>query len=1281
MLKLIRKIIDYTLIKRSDLFDEEYYCLQYPDVRQADIDPLWHFVNVGWRERRNPSKDFDTNFYLVNYPDVLASLQNPLTHFIRFGKNEGRSSSPAMNVYTDLVNNEKRENNDRNQLMKSIAKKQEADSNQLSRTNHDQLKQNLRLNWTTLQRAFRFINEFGLKEFFKKLRSKLSLSINQSDLRQGGSSFLRKSDDPYYRDWIASFTVAQKSISDDYVAYNPDLTSADNPLVKLVAFYLPQFHPFTENDIWWGKGFTEWTNVTKARAQFVGHYQPRLPGDLGFYDLRIPEVLEQQAILAQHYGLSAFCFHYYWFNGKRLMDKPLDSYKLNPKITFPFCVCWANENWTRRWDGKSGEVLISQEHNFDTDKLIIHDLVDLFKHPNYFRVDNRPLLVIYRADLLEDPTRTIAYWRSYSIEQGTGNPFILAAQTFFFQDPRTGGFDGAVGFPPHHMVTLPNIADRLDILNPDYKGDIYNYSDMIQGFLEKLHDYPYKFFPTVVPSWDNEARRPGSGMTLFGSTPELYGEWLRRACRYQIENKSFPERLVFVNAWNEWAEAAYLEPDRRFGYAYLQETADVLEGLNGPTAKIKVKARTSIEENIPSYVRQIHSRWPFYKDSSPLSDRDISMISKALDEIMFNCVTGPNDIVKISVIIPVFNHLDTTLNCLKSIGIASDKTRIEIIVIDDGSSDITQSVLSQLNSIKFIRNANNIGFLLSCNKAAEMASGELICFLNNDTMVLPGWVDNIVETFNKQPRAGLIGSKLYYPDGRLQEVGGLIWNDGGGTNFGRSDDPKKPEYCYLRDVDYCSGAAIFLPKKVWKELKGFDPIFKPAYYEDTDLAFRVRRAGYRVLVQPFSKVVHSEGISSGTDTSSGVKHYQAVNKETFYQRWKNDLASHNNPHNPTWLTNNHQKRKRVLVIDVRTPKPDVDSGSIDTFNYLISLRKLAFDVTFISTDDSDVVDGYVINLQSQGIHCLYPPYFRNIEQFIREFGKQFDLVILFRAPYGGRHMGVVKKYIPKAKIIFNTVDLHFLREKRAKGIRPFNHFTNSDVETTEEYEVGLMRMADISILVSEFEQSLLSHLYPDLVTTVMPIPREIPGRKFGFMTRKDIAFVGGYLHKPNVDAIHYFVKEIWPLISLRLAEVKFKIVGSNLPEEFNVYANEKIELVGFVPELGDVFDNVRLSVAPLRYGAGIKGKVVSSLSYGLPCVATSIAIEGMGLTADQNILTSDTPEAFADLVVRAYTDEELWENLSSAGLEFVKARHSIENFERNLDTLLKDLGFELKANH
>jgi glycosyltransferase involved in cell wall biosynthesis len=338
------------------------------------------------------------------------------------------------------------------------------------------------------------------------------------------------------------------------------------------------------------------------------------------------------------------------------------------------------------------------------------------------------------------------------------------------------------------------------------------------------------------------------------------------------------------------------------------------------------------------------------------------------------------------------------------------------------------------------------------------------------------------------------------------------------------------------------------------------------------------------------------------------------------------------------------------------------------------LRKIGFEVSFISVVDADLVDNYVEDLQKRGIECIYPPYLKSIEHYIQENGKYFDLVMLFRAPYGGRYIDVVRKYAPQAKVVFNTVDLHFLREKRE--IELIGKKLKLSENVTDNKELGIMKRADMSIVVSDYEQYFLASFGENINLRVIPLATEIPGRNNGFAGRRNLVFIGGYLHRPNVDAVLYFVKEIWPSITNAIHDCEFWIVGSNVPDELEKLAGEKIKVIGFVPDLEQVFSTCMMTVAPLRFGAGIKGKILTSFSYGVPCVATSIAVEGMGLTHEHNVLVGDTPDEFASAIVKLYTDRETWEKLSDNGLTFLKENYSLENFEKNLRQLVCDLGIE-----
>lgn len=354
------------------------------------------------------------------------------------------------------------------------------------------------------------------------------------------------------------------------------LLALDDP-VRLIAFYLPQFHPIPENDSWWGKDFTEWTNVKKGRPNFVGHYQPRLPGDLGFYDLRDPDIMERQASLCKTYGVQGWCFYYYWFAGKRLLDLPLNQMIANSRPDIPFCLCWANENWTKKWDGGDNAILIAQRHSDEDDKVVIMDLIRYMRHPNYIRINGKPLLLIYRIALFPHIARTVEQWRQICRAQEIGEIYLVMVESWEVMgpNPATFGFDASVEFPPHNMLFRP-VAPPGWLLNAEFAGTILDYRE---GVLRSIGSQTANFvrFRTVMPSWDNTARRQNTPHIFVNSSPGAYQAWLETALAMTSEERRGDERIVFINAWNEWAEGAYLEPDQRYGYQFLEATLKARE--------------------------------------------------------------------------------------------------------------------------------------------------------------------------------------------------------------------------------------------------------------------------------------------------------------------------------------------------------------------------------------------------------------------------------------------------------------------------------------------------------------------------------------------------------------------------------------------------------------------------------------------------------------------------------------------------------------------------------
>lgn len=347
--------------------------------------------------------------------------------------------------------------------------------------------------------------------------------------------------------------------------------SAAAASVKAIAFYLPQFHPIPENDRWWGEGFTEWRNVKRAVPQFIGHRQPRRPADLGFYDLRDTDVMRRQIDMAKAHGLHGFCFHHYWFGGKRLLERPVDQFLADATLEMPFCLCWANENWTRRWDGADHEILIAQDHSAEDDLAFLHDLARYLRDPRYIRVDGKPLVIVYRPGLLPAPAETAARWRAEAQRLGFPGLFLVASNAFGFADHRSIGFDALVEFPPHARA-VPIVNESLHFYNADYAGMVHDYADIVAAKGGEGAGGAF-VIPGVMPGWDNEARRPGRGKVFHGATPELFERWLEAGFARASENAPAGRRFVFINAWNEWAEAAYLEPDLDYGYAFLNALA------------------------------------------------------------------------------------------------------------------------------------------------------------------------------------------------------------------------------------------------------------------------------------------------------------------------------------------------------------------------------------------------------------------------------------------------------------------------------------------------------------------------------------------------------------------------------------------------------------------------------------------------------------------------------------------------------------------------------------
>ena len=612
-----------------------------------------------------------------------------------------------------------------------------------------------------------------------------------------------------------------------------------------------------------------------------------------------------------------------------------------------------------------------------------------------------------------------------------------------------------------------------------------------------------------------------------------------------------------------------------------------------------------------------------------------------------------------SIVIPVFNHFAHTLACLRALAAHPPLADCEILVIDDGSSDETANALPQVEGLRYHRRAANGGFIAACNDGAALARGEVLAFLNNDTVPQPGWLDALLRTFDTQAGVGLVGAQLLYPDGRLQEAGGVVFSDGSAWNYGRFEAPDDPRFAYLREIDYASGAAIAIPRALFLQLGGFDARYAPAYYEDTDLAFAVRDAGQRVLYQPAARVVHDEGTSSGTDTASGAKAFQPRNRERFAAHRRIALARHAAPGTLPTPAMLHRRQRQVLVVDVQTPHPDRDSASLRLFNLMRMLRDEGAHVVFLPADLRHE-DGYTQALQQIGVEAWYAPHAGRVPAWLREHGPRFERVLLCRHYVASEFLPLVRRFAPQARVLFDTVDLHYLRERRAAELGGDPALLRAALRT-RRLELDLVARSDVTLVVSEAERALLRVDAPHSEVEVLSNLHDVAGAGLPFAQRGDLVFVGGFRHPPNADAARWFIDAVFPRVRAALPGVRFHCIGGDVPPDIRERGDhDGVVIHGHVADIAPYMDGCRISVAPLRFGAGVKGKVNLAMAHGQPVVATGCAVEGMHLVDGRDVLVADDADGFAAQTVRLYRDQALWASLAQAGLENVRQHFSLD---------------------
>jgi GT2 family glycosyltransferase/glycosyltransferase involved in cell wall biosynthesis len=662
---------------------------------------------------------------------------------------------------------------------------------------------------------------------------------------------------------------------------------------------------------------------------------------------------------------------------------------------------------------------------------------------------------------------------------------------------------------------------------------------------------------------------------------------------------------------------------------------------------------------------------------------------------------------RVSIILLCYNKLELTRACIESLAQTDPKVDYEVIVVDNGSEDETPNYLECLEGdVQVHRIYPNVGFIRGNNQGAKLARGEFLLFLNNDTVLLPNWLEPMVELMDEDPKVGAVSPMLVFPDGRVNDAGGLIFADGECWRYGMWDQtPDNPKLQSRRASDYAMGACLLVRRELWEKIGGFDERFIPAYYEDTDLAMAIRSHGYKVMYEPASRIIHVEGGTNGTGQNSESTRLQDINRVKFAEKWSDELAhrpkmhasiienwAHRGlggfgPHEEPVETWNEaivrsQDSKKVLVFDPLPPMYDRNSGHRRLWNMLEELRWMGHSVTYFSNSTFALAE-YKPKLSKLGIPLYGLDTRYGTQETISDFHREvfvpnfpdwgarqhFDTIIINFWYLAEQIMPYVRAAWPKATIVVDSVDLHYLREKRQAELYGEAQLY-AKARATRDKELAVYKNADRVICCTEDDAGELRKELPDADIVVVTNTHELLDEGPGFEAREGILFVGNFAHPANADGMLWWRDEISPQLAAELPGVPLTVVGHDPSGVVPQLVNEKMNSVGWIEDLTPYLNGARISVAPLRFGAGMKGKVGEALSAGLPVICTTIAAEGMDLVDEQDVLIADDADAFVKNIVRLYNDSQLWNQLRTSGREIVEQRWGKESLRGPLGEVL-----------